>query len=80
MDQMKQYDRNREALRLAALESYDILDTPREKEFDDIAALAAKICGTPIGVLNFITSERQFLKAEVGLGLRETPLASSFCA
>ncbi|MCD4511830.1 GAF domain-containing protein [Brucella pseudogrignonensis] len=80
MDQMKQYDRNREALRLAALESYDILDTPREKEFDDIAALAAKICGTPIGVLNFITSERQFFKAEVGLGLRETSLASSFCA
>ncbi len=38
------------------------------------------ICGTPIGVLNFITSERQFFKAEVGLGLRETPLASSFCA
>ncbi|NKX17379.1 hypothetical protein HGG75_26850 [Ochrobactrum pseudogrignonense] len=43
MDQMKQYDRNREALRLAALESYDILDTPREKEFDDIAALAADL-------------------------------------
>jgi len=80
MDQMKRYDRNREALRLAALETYDILDTPREKEFDEIAALAARICGTPIGVLNLIARERQFFKAEVGLGVRETPLASSFCA
>lgn len=77
---MKRYDRNREALRLAALQTYDILDTPREKEFDDIAALAASICGTPIAVLNFIAGDRQFFKAEVGLGLRETPLDSSFCA
>lgn len=38
----------REAERLAALHGYGILDTPREQDFDDIAALASEICGTPI--------------------------------
>ena len=69
-----------EAARLAALASYRILDTPRERDFDDVAALASEICGTPIAVVNLIADGRQFFKAEVGLGVRETPLESSFCA
>jgi GAF domain-containing protein len=71
---------DREARRLEALRRYDILDTPREAAFDEIAALAAEICGTPIGVVNLIDEGRQFFKAEVGLGVRETPLETSFCA
>ncbi|WP_320199338.1 HWE histidine kinase domain-containing protein [Agrobacterium sp. rho-13.3] len=70
----------KEQRRLAALESYNVLDTPREQDFDDIAALASAICGTPIAVVNLIGDGRQFFKAEVGLGVRETPLDSSFCA
>lgn len=66
--------------RLAALDSFDILDTPRERDFDEVAELAAEICGTPIAVVNLIAEHRQFFKAEVGLGVRETPLESSFCA
>ncbi len=69
-----------EAARLAALAGYRILDTPRERDFDDVAALASEICGTPIAVVNLIGDGRQFFKAEVGLGVRETPLESSFCA
>lgn len=71
---------SREERRLAALESYNVLDTPREQDFDDIAQLASTICGTPIAVVNLIGDGRQFFKAEVGLGVRETPLDSSFCA
>ncbi len=70
----------REARRLAALHHYQVLDTPREAAFDEIALLAAQICGTPIGVVNLVGDGRQFFKAEVGLGVRETPLATSFCA
>lgn len=66
--------------RLAALFSFDILDTPRERDFDDVAELASQICCTPIAVVNLIGAGRQFFKAEVGLGVRETPLESSFCA
>jgi two-component sensor histidine kinase len=72
-------ERNDQAARLAALHSYRILDTPREPDFDDIAALAAKICGAPISVINLIEDHRQWFKAEVGLGIRETPLDVSIC-
>ncbi|MCU6454691.1 PAS domain S-box protein [Sphingomonas sp. A2-49] len=65
--------------RKAALAHYDILDTPREPAFDEIASLAAALCGTPIAVVNFVADDRQFFKAEVGLGVRETPLETSFC-
>jgi GAF domain-containing protein len=69
-----------EPARLAALARYEMLDTPREKEFDDIAALASAICEAPIAVVNLVGDRRQFFKAEVGLGVRETPFESSFCA
>jgi PAS domain S-box-containing protein len=71
---------NLEHLRLAALSRYDMLDTPREREFDDIVALASAICETPIAVVNLVADRRQFFKAEVGFGVRETPFESSFCA
>ncbi|WP_082675328.1 GAF domain-containing protein [Aureimonas ureilytica] len=68
-----------EARRSAALHAYDVLDTEREEEFDVLAQMASEICGTPIGVVNFVDTRRQFFKAEVGLGVRETPLETSFC-
>ncbi len=68
-----------EQARLAALARYNVLDTPRESDFDDIAQLASELCETPIAVVNLIGEGRQFFKAEVGLGVRETPLDSSFC-
>lgn len=77
---MTEQKRDREQLRLQALAAYDILDTPREAAFDEIAQLAADICGTPIAVVNLVGADRQFFKAEVGLGVRETPLETSFCA
>jgi two-component sensor histidine kinase len=70
----------RELRRLAALADYDVLDTPSERDFDEVAELASEICETPIAVVNLIADGRQFFKAEVGLGVRETPLDSSFCA
>ena len=69
-----------ETQRLEALRGYDILDTPREAEFDDIVEVVSAICETPISVINLIDSGRQWFKAEVGLGVRETPIDSSFCA
>ena len=68
-----------ENARLRALNRYRLLDTPREEAFDDIAQAAAELFGTPIAVVNLIGDGRQFFKAEVGLGVRETPLETSFC-
>ncbi len=69
-----------QALRLATLHKYNILDTPPEDDFDDIVELASHICGVPIAVVNLIDSDRQWFKAEVGIGARETPLDTSICS
>src|SRR6201992_1793989 len=69
-----------EEYRLSALRNYGILDTPREIDFDEIVKVASAICGTPISVINLIDQGRQWSKAEVGLGVRETPIDNSICA
>lgn len=69
-----------ESKRLAALRSYGVLDTPRERDFDDVVRIAAHVCQAPIAVINLIEDTRQWFKAEVGLGVRETPLDISICA
>ena len=70
----------RQAERLAALRSFEILDTPREDRFDRIVELVAALCDAPIAVINLIDEYRQWFKAEVGLGVRETPLETSICS
>ncbi len=65
--------------RVAALASYDILDTPPEPEFDDLVRLIAQICEVPRAAISLIDDRRQWLKAEIGFGFRETPLEISLC-
>ena len=69
-----------ERARLSSLRRYEILDTAREQAFDDIAELAAQICGTPIGIINLVDADRQWGKAIVGLDDTEAPREDSFCA
>jgi hypothetical protein len=63
-----------ESERLAALHSFEILDTPPEPDFDDLVQLIAQICEAPRAAINLVGSERQWFKAEIGLGIRETPI------
>lgn len=69
-----------EAARLAALYSYDILDTPPEQAFDDLALLASAICQTPIAAVTLIDEHRQWFKAAIGIDGSETPRHAAFCA
>ena len=66
--------------RLAALRSYRILDTPPEAVFDDLVLVAARVCQAPVALISLIEDRRQWFKAELGLGVRETPLDLSICA
>ncbi|QXQ06804.1 EAL domain-containing protein [Sphingosinicellaceae bacterium] len=68
------------AARLAAIGRYQILDTAPEADFDDIALLAATVCRTPFAAISFVADDRQWFKAEVGLGIAGTPIGHSFCA
>ncbi|WP_188911041.1 bifunctional diguanylate cyclase/phosphodiesterase [Salinarimonas ramus] len=65
--------------RLLALKKYDILDTEPEEAFESATLLASRLFRAPIAVINFIDRDRQWFKAEIGLGVRETPLDISIC-
>ena len=68
-----------ELARLEALHKLAILDTPPEEAFDQLAQLAAQLFGVPMAMVNLVDAERQWFKAAVGLPLRETERAVSFC-
>lgn len=65
--------------RLSALESYLVMDSLSEKEFDSITQLASYICDTPISLVSLLDKDRQWFKSSVGLNAKETPKAISFC-
>ncbi|HEX8708024.1 MAG TPA: GAF domain-containing protein [Pyrinomonadaceae bacterium] len=69
-----------EAARLRVLHEFEVLDTDPEESFDDLARLAAYICGTPIAIISLIDSDRQWFKSQLGLSERETSRDVSFCA
>ena len=69
-----------ESERLAALERYHVLDTAAEKAFDDLALLAAHVCGTPVALVSLIDRDRQWFKARVNFEKTETPRDVAFCA
>jgi len=68
-----------EISRLRDLFETELLDTPSEKEFDDIVKLASQICGMPISLITLIDNNRQWFKAKHGLDADETPREISFC-
>lgn len=69
-----------EKIRLKELNSFSILDTLPAKDYDNITALAAEICGTPISLISLIDDRRQWFKSHHGLGVSETPKEYAFCA
>jgi len=73
-------DYARENERLQLLRSYAILDTLPEKDYDNLAKLAAEICGTPISLVTLLDDNRQWFKSNYGLEMSQTPKEFAFCA
>ena len=57
-----------------------MLDTKAERVFDDLAAVAALVCGVPISLVTLIDEDRQWFKASIGMGdVAQTPRDVAFC-
>jgi two-component system, sensor histidine kinase len=69
-----------ETERLRQLYELDILDTPPDRQLDDIVLLAAGLLNAPIALVSLVDEERQWFKARIGLDATETPRDVSFCA
>jgi len=66
--------------RMQSLESYSILDTLSELDYDNITAIASQICETKISLVTLIDNNRQWFKSHHGLDVTETPRDLAFCA
>lgn len=62
------------------MESYGIFDSGPDAGLDGVVRLAAQVCETPVCAVSFLGPDRQWFKAELGLGVSETELEVSFCA
>ena len=69
-----------EETRLEALHRYHILDTEAEVVYDNIARLAAHLCGVPISAVTLVDEDRQWFKSCIGMELTQIPRNVSFCA
>jgi len=68
-----------EALRIEALQQYEVLSTASDPVLDDITRLAAQLCGTPIAAISLIDSDRICIKARTGIDVTEVALGSLPC-
>lgn len=69
-----------EELRLAAIQHFDILDTPPDGAFDRLTQLAGRIFKVPIAIITIVDRERIWFKSKLGLDVNEVGRAPGLCA
>jgi PAS domain S-box-containing protein len=68
-----------EARRLAILDSYPLDGQGIAEQLDRMAALAAKLCDTPIGLVSWVGADSQRFIGRSGTELTGTPREIAFC-
>ena len=66
--------------RLSDLESYDIMDSLPESDYDNLTKIASEICQTPVALITLMGAERQWFKSKIGVELSENKRDFTFCA
>lgn len=66
--------------RVQALKRYNILNTPPEKSFNNIAKLSAQFFDLPMAFISFVDTNNVFVKASIGVGeVENAPRTASLC-
>ncbi|HEU5342365.1 PAS domain S-box protein [Edaphobacter sp.] len=68
-----------EALRIEALNQYEVLNAAPDPVLDDITRLAAQVCNTPVAAISLIGSDRIWVKSRYGIESTEVSLGSLPC-
>ncbi|MBD8697429.1 sensor domain-containing diguanylate cyclase [Stenotrophomonas sp. CFBP 13718] len=68
-----------EAQRLDALQRYRILDSEKEKSFEDLVTIARAVAGTSMAAVTLIDAERQWFKSIQGTQVSELSRDESMC-
>jgi PAS domain S-box-containing protein len=68
-----------EALRIEALNQYEVLNSMPDPVLDDLTRLAAQLCETPVAAVSFIGSDRIWIRSRVGMDSHELSLGSLPC-
>ena len=65
--------------RLRTLHEYELLDSPPERELDELTALASRVFKVPFALVSLIDTDRQWFMAKFGLDVTQTERCVSFC-
>ncbi|NIK40247.1 GAF domain-containing protein [Xanthomonas arboricola] len=68
-----------EASRQQVLDGYRIVDSLPEDTYQDIVQVAASLCDTPIALMSLVDRDRQWFKAQLGLGMQQTDRSQAVC-
>jgi GAF domain-containing protein len=69
-----------EQKRIAALQRYDILDTPSDGAFDRITKLASTLFEVPIAIISLVDTDRIWFKSHHGLSASQIGRDPGLCA
>ncbi|CAE6712814.1 GAF domain-containing protein [Xanthomonas arboricola pv. corylina] len=76
---MKQMPPADEASRQQVLDGYRIVDSLPEDTYQDVVQVAASLCNTPIALMSLVDRDRQWFKAQLGLGMQQTDRSQAVC-
>ncbi|MGI8931335.1 MAG: sensor histidine kinase [Sphingomicrobium sp.] len=65
---------------MAAVNRYEVLDTPPDGVFDRITALAARLFDVPISIISIVDHDRIWFKSHHGIDVTEIPREPGLCA
>jgi two-component system, OmpR family, sensor histidine kinase VicK len=68
-----------EALRIEALNQYEVLNSAPDPVLDDLTRLAAQICETPVAAISLLGTDRIWLRSRFGIESLEVSLGGLPC-